>query len=27
MQVLQAYKPFEVQELELKLWQQRPVKN
>jgi len=27
MQVLQAYKPFEIQELELKLWQQRPVKN
>ena len=27
MQVLQAYKPFEVQEIELKEWQQRPVKN
>ena len=27
MQVLQAYKPFEIQELELDMWQQRPVKN
>lgn len=27
MQVLQAYKPFEVQEMELRLWRQRPVKN
>ncbi len=27
MQVLQAYKPFEIQELELEAWQQRPVKN
>lgn len=27
MQVLQAYKPFEIQELELSEWQQRPVKN
>lgn len=27
MQVLEAYKPFEVQELELRKWQQRPVKN
>lgn len=27
MQVLQAYKPFDVQEIELKTWQQRPVKN
>ncbi|MEL7421980.1 MAG: AraC family transcriptional regulator [Bacteroidota bacterium] len=27
MQVLEAYKPFEVQELELNDWRQRPVKN
>ena len=27
MQVLQAYKPFEVQEIELNQWQQRPIKN
>ena len=27
MQVLQAYKPFEIQELDLETWQQRPVKN
>ena len=27
MQVLQAYKPFEVQELELSKWIQRPIKN
>lgn len=27
MQVLEAYKPFEVQELELSRWQRRPVKN
>ncbi|MFK7906500.1 MAG: AraC family transcriptional regulator [Chitinophagales bacterium] len=27
MQVLQAYKPFEVQEIELEEWRQRPVKN
>ncbi len=27
MQVLEAYKPFEVQEIELTQWQQRPVKN
>lgn len=27
MQVLEAYKPFEIQEIELKAWQQRPVKN
>lgn len=27
MQVLQAYKPFEIQELELNEWEQRPVKN
>lgn len=27
MQVLQAYKPFEIQELELSDWKQRPVKN
>lgn len=27
MQVLEAYKPFEVQELELSDWRQRPVKN
>jgi len=27
MQVLEAYKPFEVQEVELKEWRQRPVKN
>ncbi|KAA3634818.1 MAG: AraC family transcriptional regulator [Bacteroidetes bacterium] len=27
MQVLEAYKPFEIQELELKEWRQRPVKN
>ncbi|MEM6316206.1 MAG: AraC family transcriptional regulator [Bacteroidota bacterium] len=27
MQVLQAYKPFEVQEIELSDWKQRPVKN
>ncbi|PHN02749.1 helix-turn-helix domain-containing protein [Flavilitoribacter nigricans] len=27
MQVLQAYKPFEIQEIELDAWQQRPVKN
>lgn len=27
MQVLQAYKPFEIQEVALAVWQQRPVKN
>ena len=27
MQILQAYKPFEVQEIELEEWWQRPVKN
>lgn len=27
MQVLEAYKPFEIQEFELDNWQQRPVKN
>lgn len=27
MQVLQAHKPFEIQELELTAWRQRPVKN
>lgn len=27
MQVLEAYKPFEIQELELTEWKQRPVKN
>lgn len=27
MQVLQAYKPFEIQEIELDAWKQRPVKN
>ncbi len=27
MQVLQAYKPFEIQEIELAVWKQRPVKN
>ena len=27
MQVLAAYKPFEVQEIELNLWRRRPVKN
>lgn len=27
MQILEAYKPFEVQEIELKNWKQRPVKN
>ncbi len=27
MQVLEAYKPFEIQEIELKEWKQRPVKN
>ncbi|WBX74872.1 AraC family transcriptional regulator [Tenacibaculum ovolyticum] len=27
MQVLEAYKPFEVQEIELTEWKQRPVKN
>lgn len=27
MQVIEAYKPFEVQEIELTQWQQRPVKN
>lgn len=27
MQVLQAYKPFEIQEIELSEWRQRPVKN
>ena len=27
MQVIQAYKPFEIQEIELNEWQQRPVKN
>lgn len=27
MQIIQAYKPFEIQELELSEWQQRPVKN
>ncbi|WP_432410032.1 AraC family transcriptional regulator [Rasiella sp. SM2506] len=27
MQVLEAYKPFEIQEIELSEWKQRPVKN
>ncbi len=27
MQVIQAYKPFEIQELELEEWERRPVKN
>lgn len=27
VQVLQAYKPFDIQEVELAVWQQRPVKN
>jgi len=27
MQVLEAYKPFEIQEIELDVWRQRPVKN
>ena len=27
MQILQAYKPFEIQEIELSNWRQRPVKN
>ncbi|WP_028889079.1 AraC family transcriptional regulator [Tenacibaculum ovolyticum] len=27
MQVLEAYKPFEIQEIELREWKQRPVKN
>ena len=27
MQVLEAYKPFEIQEVELDVWQRRPVKN
>ncbi|MEM6807024.1 MAG: hypothetical protein AAF696_36825, partial [Bacteroidota bacterium] len=27
MQVIHAYKPFEVQEIELDTWHQRPVKN
>lgn len=27
MQVLQAYKPFEIQEMQLDIWRQRPVKN
>ncbi|MEZ7497979.1 hypothetical protein QO200_04430 [Flavobacterium sp. Arc3] len=27
MQVLETYKPFEIQELELTEWKQRPVKN
>ena len=27
MQVLEAYKPFEIQEVELSQWRQRPVKN
>lgn len=27
MQVLEVYKPFEIQELELDVWKQRPVKN
>ena len=27
MEVLEAYKPFEIQEIELKEWKQRPVKN
>lgn len=27
MQVLEAYKPFEIQEVELSKWRQRPVKN
>ncbi len=27
MQILEAYKPFEVQEVELNRWQRRPVKN
>jgi hypothetical protein len=27
MQVLEAYKPFEIQEIELTDWKQRPVKN
>lgn len=27
MQILEAYKPFEIQEIELNTWRQRPVKN
>lgn len=27
MQILEAYKPFEVQEVELDVWRKRPVKN
>ncbi len=27
MQVLEAYRPFEIQEIELSAWEQRPVKN
>ena len=27
MQVLEAHKPFEIQEIELTSWKQRPVKN
>jgi hypothetical protein len=27
MEVLEAYKPFEIQELELSEWKQRAVKN
>lgn len=27
MQVLEVYKPFEIQEIDLDNWQQRPVKN
>jgi len=27
MQILEAYKPFEIQEIELSQWKQRPVKN
>ena len=27
MQILEAYKPFEIQKIELKNWRQRPVKN
>jgi len=27
MQIIEAYKPFEIQKIELKTWRQRPVKN
>lgn len=27
MQVIEAYKPFDIQEIQLDIWQQRPVKN